>query len=104
VKRLLDTCVWGGAVRQLTALGHDVDWLGSWESDPGDLEILQRAHREGRILVTQDKDFGELAVVSRHSHSGIVRLVDIPARRQAEYGITLSSVMGMNFFWVPSPR
>jgi predicted nuclease of predicted toxin-antitoxin system len=58
---------------------------GAWDSDPGDQEILRIAHQEQRVLVTQDKDFGELAIVFEHPHSGILRLVGIPARRQAEY-------------------
>lgn len=82
---LLDSCVWGGAARQLTDLGHDVEWTGAWAKDPGDREILRIAHQAQRILVTQDKDFGELAIVYDHPHSGIIRLVGIPARRQAEY-------------------
>jgi predicted nuclease of predicted toxin-antitoxin system len=61
VKLLLDTCVWGGAVAQLKAAEHDVVWAGDWPTDPGDDEILAQAHQEGRILVTLDKDFGELA-------------------------------------------
>ena len=36
-----------------------------------------------RILVTLDKDFGELAVVRDQPHSGIVRLVGFPAPQQA---------------------
>lgn len=85
MKVLLDSCVWGGAKRQLTELGHDVAWSGEWNADPGDSEILDIARREGRILVTQDKDFGTLAVVNHQPHSGIIRLVSIPARRQAEF-------------------
>jgi predicted nuclease of predicted toxin-antitoxin system len=83
VKLLLDTCVWGGARLDLEAAGHDVVWTGNWPSDPGDEEILTYAHREQRILVTLDKDFGELAVVRGSPHSGIVRLVNTSARRQA---------------------
>lgn len=85
MKLLLDTCVWCGAVQQLAELGHEVVWSGAWESDPGDREILRIAHQEGRILVTLDKDFGELAIVYRHPHSGILRLVGIPSRKQADY-------------------
>lgn len=85
MKLLLDTCVWGGAKRELVGLGHDVTWSGDWEVDPGDKEILDAAYRDERILVTQDKDFGTLAVVARQPHSGIIRLVGIPARRQAEF-------------------
>jgi predicted nuclease of predicted toxin-antitoxin system len=33
--------------------------------------------------VTLDKDFGELAVVHRQTHAGIVRLVGFSAREQA---------------------
>jgi predicted nuclease of predicted toxin-antitoxin system len=84
VKVLLDTCVWGGARSAIAAGGHDVVWTGDWPQDPGDEEILRRAAEEGRILVTLDKDFGELAIVRGAVHCGIVRLVDISARRQAE--------------------
>ena len=63
MKLLLDTCVWGGAVKPLVDAGHDVVWTGAWESDPDDDEILALAYREQRVLVTLDKDFGELAIV-----------------------------------------
>jgi predicted nuclease of predicted toxin-antitoxin system len=56
VKVLLDSCVWGGAKPALIAAGHDVDWSGDWPADPGDEDILARAHREGRVLITLDKD------------------------------------------------
>jgi predicted nuclease of predicted toxin-antitoxin system len=83
VKLLLDGCVWGGAVDELRTAGHDAEWSGSWERDPGDVEILRRAHAAGCVLVTLDKDFGEIAVVHGTAHSGIVRLVDFRAREQA---------------------
>lgn len=83
MRLLLDTCVWGGARVELERLGHDVTWAGEWPEDPGDEEILARAHRDERILVTLDKDFGELAIVKGTHHHGIIRLVNIAARRQA---------------------
>jgi predicted nuclease of predicted toxin-antitoxin system len=83
MRLLLDNCVWGGARKQLETKGHDVVAAADWDADPGDKEILDRAHREQRILVTLDKDFGELAIVRGQPHSGIVRLVDISATRQA---------------------
>ena len=67
----VDSCVWGGAVGELRAAGHDVEWAGDWPEDPGDDEILATAYRERRILVTLDKDFGELAVLHGRPHSGI---------------------------------
>jgi len=83
MKLLLDACVWGGALKDLVAAGHDVVWAGDWSEDPGDEEILAVAQREGRVVVTLDKDFGELAVVRGLPHSGIVRLVNQSATNQA---------------------
>jgi predicted nuclease of predicted toxin-antitoxin system len=83
VKILLDACVWGKAKERLAQEGHDVVWAGDWDEDPGDLEILERARREGRLLITLDKDFGELAIVRRVRHAGIMRLVGISAKSQA---------------------
>lgn len=80
---LLDTCVWGGALPELVALGHDVVWSGMWESDPGDSIILAIAKEQQRILVTLDKDFGELAIVKGLPHCGIIRLAGIRARQLA---------------------
>jgi predicted nuclease of predicted toxin-antitoxin system len=64
----------------LERAGYDVVWAGDWLEDPGDEEILVRAHDESRILVTLDKDFGELAVVRGAPHSGIIRIVGYSAR------------------------
>ncbi len=84
MKILLDTCVAGVLVRPaLVEAGHDVIWAGEWPSDPGDEEILAYAHREGRALITLDKDFGGLAIQQGKPHSGIVRLVNLATREQA---------------------
>ncbi len=61
-----------------------MSWVGDWPADPGDDEILARAAAENRVVITLDKDFGELAIVHGRSHSGIVRLANIGLRRQAE--------------------
>jgi predicted nuclease of predicted toxin-antitoxin system len=84
VKVLLDACVWGGAQAQLLSEGHDVRWVGDSPADPGDEEVISQAYLERRVLVTLDKDFGELAVVRGMAHCGIIRLVDVAASRQAE--------------------
>ena len=51
----------GPVIRSLREQGHDV--LSARESlqGVGDAEILARAQAEGRLVVTFDKDFGELA-------------------------------------------
>jgi predicted nuclease of predicted toxin-antitoxin system len=77
VRVLLDTCVWGKVKIFLQNAGHDVIWSGDWEKDPGDEEILAFAYRERRVLVTLDKDFGELAIVFGQLHAGVIRLVNL---------------------------
>jgi len=46
--------------------------------------IIQQSANEESILVTADKDFGELVFVFNKPHSTIIRLVDIPARDQGK--------------------
>jgi predicted nuclease of predicted toxin-antitoxin system len=97
VKLLLDTCVWGGAVAPLKVAGHDVIWAGDWPVDPGDKEILDQAYQEGRILITLDKDFGELAVVREQAHAGIIRLVMLSASQQAPTCMMVQIATEQNF-------
>lgn len=60
-----------------------MEWVGDWSTDPGDDQILTHAARNGQVLVTLDKDFGELAVALGAAHAGIVRLVDFRYLDQA---------------------
>ncbi len=46
MKVLLDTCVWGGAYKELKGAGYDVVWVGNWPEDPGDEEILKYAYKK----------------------------------------------------------
>jgi len=54
----------GSVIRELRVRGHDV--FSAKESMRGaeDGRILEHAQAEGRVLLTFDKDFGELAVRS----------------------------------------
>ena len=48
-------------VNALRAAGHDVLWARTEMPGEEDDEILKRAQAEERLVVTFDKDFGELA-------------------------------------------
>ena len=82
MKVLLDTCVSHQAVQAIREAGHDATWAGDWPSDPGDEQILRVATEESRVLVTMDKDFGEMVIVQGMPHSGLVRLVGFRAAEQ----------------------
>jgi predicted nuclease of predicted toxin-antitoxin system len=82
-KLLIDSCVSTSVATAFRAKGYEVDWVGDWGRDPGDQEILERAAQETRVLITLDRDFGELAVLRGMRHHGILRLVDIRLHEQA---------------------
>ena len=73
----------GSVVPALTEAGHDVECVIDWPSDPGDADILAHAQNHSQVVLTLDKDFGELAVVKGQPHSGVVRLVGFTATQQA---------------------
>ena len=49
------------AVEALRSRGHDVLWIRTDAPGSSDQDVLARAITEDRILLTFDKDFGELA-------------------------------------------
>jgi len=53
------------AVEVLRQNGHDVVWIRTEAPGISDPEILKRAQNDDRILLTFDKDFGELAFRSQ---------------------------------------
>ena len=78
MKFLLDVCAASRRMRNaLIAQGHDV--LSALEKNPRatDEELLALAMEERRILVTEDKDFGELVFVRRLPHPCIIRFVEM---------------------------
>jgi predicted nuclease of predicted toxin-antitoxin system len=66
VRWLADECIAASLVDFLRRAGHDVLYVA--EHDPGsdDIEVVEQAAREARLLLTEDRDFGDL--VFRHGH------------------------------------
>ena len=77
-------------VERLRADGHAVDWISELSPSVSDEVVLQRAADSGAVLVTEDKDFGELVYRRGLSHAGVllVRLegLDNAARRRSFLG------------------
>lgn len=71
-------------VNALRERGHDVVWIRSDAPGSKDQTILARAQAENRVILTFDKDFGELAFRMRlPATSGIIlcRLSHLPPSR-----------------------
>lgn len=83
MKFLLDVCTSSRSLRRLLAdLGHDVRLAGDVDARASDEVLLNLALQEGRILITEDKDFGELVFVHRRPHPAIVRFVEMRVQDQ----------------------
>ena len=79
---LIDRCAGQLLADWLRKQGHDVVESRELGPDPGDRALLDWATKETRILVTIDTDFGELIYLENLSHTGLVRLPDVPTRER----------------------
>ena len=68
----------------LTDLGHDV--LSARDAAPHatDETLLALANRERRVLITEDKDFGELVFVRGLDHPCVIRFVNMRVEDKVE--------------------
>jgi predicted nuclease of predicted toxin-antitoxin system len=63
----------GDAIAALRQRGHDVAWVRTDAPGSSDRQVLRRAETENRVLITFDKDFGELAFrANLPASSGII--------------------------------
>ena len=75
MKLLFDENMPFSFVEFLSGLGHDVKHVVTdYESSAADFDVLGVAIADGRVLVTNDRDFGGLVNVDDLRHSGIIYL------------------------------
>jgi predicted nuclease of predicted toxin-antitoxin system len=82
VKLFLDTNIMAATAAALRAVGHDVTYGGEKDRDPGDIALLAEAHRERRVLVTKDHDFGALIHRDGLAHAGLLLIDDLGSARE----------------------
>jgi hypothetical protein len=71
---LADECVAAALVDRLRGAGHDVSYVAEAGAGATDAAVLGLAHDEDRLLLTEDKDFGDLVFRSRRAVPGVVLL------------------------------
>lgn len=79
-------------VRALRADGFDVYAVGEVSSRSNDRALIEQAHREQRILLTEDKDFGWLVFVSNVDSSGVI-LIRFPGYARQALAQTVSRLV-----------
>ena len=109
MKFLVDASSDARLVAHLRSLGHDVTRIGA--DHPGDLpdeDVLAIAHRENRILITDDRDFGELVVRLRRPHAGVIYLrldtTSIAVRRERLDDVLAQLQVQINHFLTVTER
>jgi len=82
-----DEGVDGPVVEQLRQDGHKVLYVAEMEPGISDKEILQIANEQRLLLVTADKDFGEMVFHQHLLTTGgvvLIRLAGLSAERKAK--------------------
>ncbi|HZZ42759.1 MAG TPA: DUF5615 family PIN-like protein [Tepidisphaeraceae bacterium] len=74
MKLLADENISRQIVEQLRRLGHQVLWASESAAGADDSDWLETGEREGRLLITDDKDFGELVFRQQLASAGVILL------------------------------
>lgn len=88
---LADEGVDGQIVQRLRDEGHQVWYVAEMAPGTPDEEVLELANHEGAILLTTDKDFGELIFRQQRLSPGIVliRLAGLSSQEKANLVTTI---------------
>jgi predicted nuclease of predicted toxin-antitoxin system len=92
VRWLIDECVDAALVLQLRESGHDVSYMSDVAPRATDLEVMRRAYSETRLLLTEDKDFGDLVFRQARPIPGLV-LLRIDSTRRLLKGTRLQAAI-----------
>jgi predicted nuclease of predicted toxin-antitoxin system len=78
MKFIVDECVGPSVARWLQEKDYDIVSVFDTMRGATDHMILQKAFNEKRILITSDKDFGDMIFKQKNNHCGVIllRLLD----------------------------
>jgi predicted nuclease of predicted toxin-antitoxin system len=92
VRWLADECVHADVVGDLRRAGHDVLYAAEVLRQTEDADLADEALRDGRILLAEDKDFGDLAFLKMRATPSIVLLRFSTARRALKSPCLLATI------------
>ncbi len=79
-------------IRALRQAGHDVVAIAEVARGATDNQVLDRAFTENRILITEDRDFGEMVFGRGRSSAGVI-LVRFPTQARCAQPATVVSAV-----------
>lgn len=86
IQLVADECVDEIAIRMLREAGYLVHYISEESPSIKDIDVLATANKMNCLLLTEDKDFGDLVYRLHLPHCGIllVRLMDKTSEQRAE--------------------
>ena len=72
IKFLADVNMEKPLVDYLSGQGYDIKWVPDYSCEMADEDLLRLANEEKRILITNDKDFGELIFLQKRLSYGTI--------------------------------
>lgn len=92
MKLVADESVEGPTVHALRAAGHEILFIA--ESSPGieDGAVLEIARQQNALLLTADKDFGELVFRNGERHSGVLLIRSVEGSLEENAANTLAAI------------
>ena len=72
MKFIADVNIEKPVIDYLAEAGYDIKWIPDYDCEISDEALLRMARSEKRILITNDKDFGELIFLQKRLSSGII--------------------------------
>ncbi len=69
---LADESCAGPVIRALREAGHDVVAIAEVAKGTADEQVMERALKERRVVLTEDRDFGELLYARGRSSAGVI--------------------------------
>lgn len=89
---LADECVAAPLVAFLRADGHEVLYVAEAASGFSDADVIALALREKRLLLTEDKDFGDLVFRRKRTVPGVVLMrigMETPALKTTRLALAI---------------
>ena len=87
------------AIAALRQRGHDVAWVRTDAPGSSDRMVIERAETEDCVLITFDKDFGELAFRAKLPASSGIILFRISARSSAHVARVAATALESRSDW-----
>lgn len=96
---LADENLPGVLVNALRVAGHDVIWIREVSPGIDDASIIAEAGSSGRIILTFDKDFGELVFRQRSDIPSGIILLRLPDVSRSELAHLIPHVLSTRDDW-----